>query len=374
VLVKLFLITNLYPKQEDLYRNAFIHRRVVEYQKRGQEVEILVTSAGERRSYLFEGVTVHEGSKEALTSYLNEQTPDKLLIHFLTPSIMDIFEGLEKKPPLLIWVHGFEALGWYRRCFELGSMGLIKFAAYIPYNMRQMWRMHRFVKKYKNESVQFIFVSNWMKTIMETDAKVKVEHSQIIPNVVETEKFPWKQKDGSLRSKILSIRPYHSRKYANDITVATILELSKRPIFSELEFTLYGKGKLFKTLTDPLRGFENVKLHETFLNQEEIAKAHSENGIFLCPTRQDAQGVSMCEAMSSGLVVISSDNTAIPEYVHDGVHGFTAKTVLEMADRIEQLYLEPDTFEKLSLQGSNWISEKCCADVVITEEMNLIRA
>ena len=37
------------------------------------------------------------------------------------------------------------------------------------------------------------------------------------------------------------------------------------------------------------------------------------NGIFICPTRQDAQGVSMCEAMSSGLVPITLYNTAIPE-------------------------------------------------------------
>ena len=61
--------------------------------------------------------------------------------------------------------------------------------------------------------------------------------------------------------------------------------------------------------------FSNVEIKRTFLSQNDISKYHNENGFFICPTRQDAQGVSMCEAMSSGLIPISSNNTAIPEFL-----------------------------------------------------------
>lgn len=323
-------------------------------------------------TYEFEGVTVHEGSPSSLASYINTNKPDKLLVHFLTSPIMNVFKQLQNRYPITIWVHGFEALGWYRRLFEFSNMGPLKFAAYIPYNMRQMLLLRQFVQQNQNQDVKFVYVSRWMKEIMEKDTATTVQNYAIIPNVIPTEQFPFVEKDVELRKKILTIRPFHSRKYANDISVEAILELSKRPVFSELEFTIYGKGKLFKKLTEPLRSFPNVYLHETFLNQSEIAEAHQKHGVFLCPTRQDAQGVSMCEAMSSGLVAISSNNTAIPEYVIDGHTGYTTSSAKEIADRIEFLYDHPDEFSRISEAGSKSIHDTCGSDIVISEELNVI--
>ena len=44
---------------------------------------------------------------------------------------------------------------------------------------------------------------------------------------------------------------------------------------------------------------------------------HKKNGIFMVPTRLDSQGVSRDEAMSSGLVPITNNVAAIPEFVDD---------------------------------------------------------
>ncbi len=53
----------------------------------------------------------------------------------------------------------------------------------------------------------------------------------------------------------------------------------------------------------------------------------SNYGVFLSPTRMDAQGVMMCEVMASGLLTISSDNTAIPEFIVDEQNGILIDNV-----------------------------------------------
>ncbi len=100
--------------------------------------------------------------------------------------------------------------------------------------------------------------------------------------------------------------------------------LSKEPFFEDMEFCFIGKGALFDKTLALLRQFKNVTIRETFLEQSEISALHKEYGIFPCPTRLDAQGVSMCEAMSSGLIPVTSGVTAIPEFVNDEV-GVLAK-------------------------------------------------
>ena len=64
----------------------------------------------------------------------------------------------------------------------------------------------------------------------------------------------------SQRLKILSIRTFASRKYANDISVNVILELSKYAGFKNMEFLICGDGELFEEITQPLRQFSNVEL------------------------------------------------------------------------------------------------------------------
>uniref|UniRef100_UPI0025FA2C66 glycosyltransferase family 4 protein n=1 Tax=Sulfurovum sp. TaxID=1969726 RepID=UPI0025FA2C66 len=86
-------------------------------------------------------------------------------------------------------------------------------------------------------------------------------------------------------------------------------------IFSDLEFRFVGDGVLFDETLSPIKDLENVTIERTFLKQEDIAALHKAYGLFLSPTRMDSQGVSRDEAMSSGLVSLTNNITAIPEFV-----------------------------------------------------------
>lgn len=277
--------------------------------------------------------------------------------------------------PMVIWVHGGEALGWYRRMFKysLSLPSARKLLLDIPTITRSMYRWNRLIA-YANRTrrVNVIFVSQWMKRMLERDSLSNALFSEVIPNPIDTDLFAYAPKAPEHRKRILVLRSFATEKYAGDVVVQAILELSHRDFFHDLEFYVRGWGALFDQLTMPLRQFENVHLYKGFVEQRTIPDIHRDYGVFLCPTRQDAQGVSMCEAMSSGLVPIASDNTAIPEFVTDGQTGFLTRSCREIADRVEFLYRNPDKFQFMSEQAATSVRKIASADYVTAQEIAII--
>jgi glycosyltransferase involved in cell wall biosynthesis len=211
-----------------------------------------------------------------------------------------------------------------------------------------------------------------MRKITETDTLSKIKNYSIIPNPIDTELFSYNEKPVELRKKVLLLRSFDSRKYANDISVEAILLLSKKDFFKEFSFTIIGKGNLFESTLAPITHLSNVTIKKGGVRQVLIPELHREHGIFLCPTRQDAQGVSMCEAMSSGLVPITSNNTAIPEYVEDGKTGILTNSPQEVADAMEDLLLNPDKFQSVSAGAARSMRELCDIETISKKELTLI--
>ncbi|MGH2624787.1 MAG: glycosyltransferase, partial [Sphingobacterium sp.] len=182
------------------------------------------------------------------------------------------------------------------------------------------------------------------------------------------------EKSAEQRKRLLSIRPYASRKYANDLTVKAIVELSKRDFFKELEIALIGDGELFDQITEPVKGFSNVKLERRFLSHKEIAAVHKDYGIFITPTRMDSQGVSRDEAMSSGLVPVTTDVTAIPEFVSNDCGMLVdGEDYMGMASAIESLYRSPERFLELSRNASERVRRQSGIQNTIVKEIEIIK-
>lgn len=367
--MKLIILTTGYPEEGDFYRNGFIHQRVLQYIKNGHECTVLVYNRKkeEFREYIFEGVNVLEGGYSIINSYLNSSNFDRVLVHFINKYIIDLINDIEKDVPIIVWIHGIEALSWKRRLFNLSDITFVK---YILSNIFHLYYLRRFI--ISNTNVKYVFVSNWMKNVMEQDLKIKIKNYKIIPNVINTDLFSYDEKDKDLRKKILIIRNFSSRKYANDISIKALLKLSKKSYFNDLSISIYGKGKYFNKLTKPLQRYKNIEIHEKFLSQKDIALKHKDYGIFLCPTRQDAQGVSMCEAMSSGLVPITSNNTAIPEFASASDGYLTNNSPESIVNSIEELYFNPDIFLTKSKNSSVSINQKCNSNIVIAGELIFI--
>lgn len=368
--MKLLILDENYPHLDNLMGDVFVHVRAKAYRK-NHELKVF-TFFHSPRKLTYEGIEIEMFSdQEKLVEAIKFFNPDKILIHFYQHWMLEKVVKLINIP-VVIWVHGYEALGWYRRLFNYTwySPVLLNYIKKNTYQQYQFRKMIHFANQ--TEQIKFVFVSDWMRRITECDTLRKIKNLSIIPNPIDTELFKFEKKDPELRKKILLLRSFGSNKYANDISVKAILLLSKKPFFSDLKFTIIGQGQLFKSLTKPLRHFENIELLESAIQQRMIPELHSSHGVFLCPTRQDAQGVSMCEAMSSGLVPITSDNTAIPEFVQDLKSGFLTKNAIEVASAIELMYYKPELFQSISQHAASFINHKCSIESIVSKELNII--
>ena len=375
-MAKIVVISGEYPSTEYVYGDVFVHSRVMQIRKYF-DVEVVGYNnyISSLRQYTYEGIPVLITSNiELFYSRLIEAKPDIVIGHFVQHNYLDFILSIKK--PLVIFFHGYEILSWRRRLMNYNSIGSLRYL--LPYaisNCIQRRKLRRFVHlSNQKDSIHFVFVSNWLYNAAKRDLKISFRKHQIIPNGIDTDRFVFEKKHLELRRKILLLRSFKAKNYANDIAIDAILLLSKRAFFDELEFCIQGEGYLYKSLTEKIRHFKNVTFNNAFVENKGIPQIHKSYGIFLCPSRLDTQGVSMCEAMSSGLVPITTCVGGIPEYVEDGVSGFFANDSKGIADKIELLYRNPEVFAKMSINARKYVEDKCKLSVTAERELDLIQS
>lgn len=368
--MKLLVVVPKYPDSHDPYKLGFVHRRVIEYRKiHDCRVAVHGEKVSECGSYTYEGVPVYLVPRREFVEFVRCANPDAVLIHFCGPWVIrNLVRNIPQ--PKVVWVHGAEALSWYRRLFNAEFS--VRFARYVAASTLQIHLLRNLVRDSDDLGVRYVFVSEWMKEMAERDVGIEFPVSSVIPNPIDTKLFRYEPKNADMRRRILVIRPFSSKKYACDIAVQGIIRLSTRECFRDMEIAIYGRGSEFGRLTGKLLRFPNVAIREQLIPQSEIPHIHRDYGVFLCPTRQDSQGVSMCEAMASGLVPVSSMCSAIPEFITDGENGLLTSSPDEIADALEYLYWNPNAFMQMSVKASATIGRMAGADIVIPREIAVI--
>lgn len=367
------LLTNHYPSYEDLYRNGFVHSRVKAYAEQGVQVDVFRLRPDDAISYHeFQNVDVVSGSQQALHKLLESGKYRNVLVHFLSPEMWQVlneFPAIRKT----IWLHGAEIQPWHRRDYNFENEQERNKAIRESALRMAFWR--EMLQPFP-ENLKLVFVSKYFAEEVFEDLGFRIPEDRytIIHNPIDTDLFSYQPKPVEQRKRILSIRPYASRKYANDLSVEAILQLSQKPFFHELEFRLIGDGKLFEEILAPLRGFPNVIIERRFLSQGEIASLHRDYGLFLVPTRMDAQGVSRDEAMASGLIPLTNAVAAIPEFVDEecGILA-PAEDATNMADGIANLVSDPELFSKLSRQAARRVKMQSAKNIIVAKELQLLR-
>ncbi|MBM6387826.1 MAG: glycosyltransferase [Paenibacillus sp.] len=370
------LIADNYPDYKDLYRYGFIHSRMSEYKNVGEVIDMFKFNDRLPREYSeFCGIDVTSGYFEEFNNVVMNGEHDTLLIHFLNETIWNGVKNQLSNKRIIIWVHGSEIQPWWRREYNYTTTQQLEVAKKESEKRLRLWEQVFASALHEDYNIHFIFVSEYFANEVFEDHKVNlpVDKYTIIHNYINTNLFNFEEKDTELRKKILSIRPFASNKYANDLTVKAIQSLSKNPIFKQLEFTIIGKGELFHSTLKPIKKYKNVTLEEKFLTQEEIALLHKQYGVFIVPTRMDSQGVSRDEAMSSGLVPLTNNVTAIPEFVDETCGILVDGEDYEgLAKGIIELYNDPIKFQHLSRKAAERVSFQSGFDATISKEVDLI--
>lgn len=374
--MKYLLVANAYPSETKIYSNAFLHTRVKAYQEQGLDVEVVILSTRVVFDEQFDGVTVKYLDENQLADYVNTHHFETIMFHFMNLKMFEALKMFEREQRIVIWLHGFEAEPWYSRYYNFTETNKTFLTQLERKDTHYEKQKEMFKALYQMDNVTFVFVSRSYKELyVDPYIGVVPERYHIIPNLINTDMFPYYKKDGNARFSICNIRPYTAKNYANDITRDVILALSKKRYFNQLQFHLYGDGKLFKELTAPLKKFNNVHLNQGFVKPSDISLVHQESGIYLGPTRHDSQGVSLCEAMCSGLVPISNDIGAIAEFVEHGKTGFLARrdNVQDMVDYIERLINDEALFLQMSDYAHRSIVNLLNKERIVNKEIEVIQ-
>jgi len=109
----------------------------------------------------------------------------------------------------------------------------------------------------------------------------------------------------------------------------------------DAELVLVGDGPYRSELQ---RDMKNARI-TGFLSGEDLSRAYASSDIFVFPSRIDAYGNVVLEAMSSGLPVILTDGVGTREAVEDGKTGFVVGSKEEFKEKLK-LLIHNETLRK----------------------------
>ena len=365
-----------YPSASNLYECAFAHSRNRRYVESGLSVQVIATTPFRKhqRAYSIDGVPVLLAGVTQLKKLISRKQYKVIVTHFVDGYLYRIFDGYVTNEQLIFICHGPETVYKYlanvtrpyfcreRSQAEIDKIGEDKTEA-----------IERYARK---DNVHWVFVSEWLRDKSESEQGLTFLNQSCINNTIDPRLFPYKEKAPEDRKRILVLRKFdNNRNHSADIMVETLLELSRRPFFGDLQVDIIGDGSHFNELTAPLRSFSNVSITRGFVPNNRISEVYADHGIMLIPSRHDAHAVSMSEAAASGVVVVGSDVTSNPYYM-DNEHNHTlapAEDPKAHADIIERLYNNETEFLEISKRLSARIASLCSIEETSDKEVSLIR-
>ncbi len=168
---------------------------------------------------------------------------------------------------------------------------------------------------------------------------------EVVHMGVDVDTFSFSDKELSSPLQVLSVARATEKKglkYAIEAILNSELDV---------HLTLIGDGKLLPSLRVLVEQHSN-KSRVTFLGPcppERVSSELKETDLFLLPSVQDSMGdkegipVSLMEAMASGVVVLSTLHSGIPELIDDGVSGFLVpeRDALAIQEKMKEIINNP---------------------------------
>jgi colanic acid/amylovoran biosynthesis glycosyltransferase len=76
--------------------------------------------------------------------------------------------------------------------------------------------------------------------------------------------------------------------------------------------------------------------------------------------RKEGTPMAIVDAMATGMAIISTRHSDIPEIVKDGEHGYLAEenSVVSLGDCFEKIFAAPNAIEAFSLNGRRWVEKE----------------
>ncbi len=362
----ILIISPFYPEEKKT-SYAFVHARAKIYQKFGNEVKVYVPF-NKTYMYAIEGIDVHKGPYETYKALLEKFNPDVVAIHSprytMSRNPLKMLDETRMQAPVIMWIHGTGVL--------IGA-----FHNYIPpWEIKQNFKsilggtikitILRFLVR---KASAIIYASEWMRKTAERYLLFKHPYSFVIPNPIDTNIFNYTKKDAHVKNKGISVRRL-GWKYGIDIAIKAFSNLR------ETNLTILGTGPLenyMRNLAHKCRS--KVSFMTTHFDHNKMPDVYARFGYFVAPSRTEAQGVAMCEAMACGLPVIATKVGGIPEFVKNGINGILVPPENPKALRkaIEQILTNEQIYEMLSEKGSDFVRENLSHNEIYKKEFRVFK-
>ena len=369
----ILIICPSYPNDKS-YGGEFIRTRVKQFKAKGLHCCVIATS-GKYKKTIYEKraecdlfFCFHKDALKMIEYY--SQRSINIVTHSPQYYMLPASYGDRWYRSLYVY-HGFESRNSQRLAFnDKLYVRDAKLIENINLNIRKSLMMSKLFKCGSSH----IFVSNFLRKVAEIDASTSIINSHVIPNPINPI-FKYRKRNFDDTRRIIMIRSFSKLNYGTDIAIKAIEKLLES--FPDLDqfITIAGTGILYEEQTSFLRlNYPRICFMNRHLMPEEMSELYSSHHIALCPTRFDTQGVTLCEAMLTGLVCITHAIPAIKEYSDTSSCYMTESTnYMEYCDLIHQAINEKaETLASIGKKASANINSRFSIANTGGLEMDLI--
>lgn len=368
--LEIVIISSRYPSLNNPYNHMFVHARAVEFKNKGLLVSVYIPSS-KNGNYVYENINVKKRPSIKIIKEISKNSIVYLhllnIYPFSKANGWPIYKHLMiNNIPFAMYVHGNEVQKYSSRLFEF-NYKLTDILKWVKKDWFVIPKMKKFVSVTKSRSnVSYVFPSNWMKESLEYNLKLKLNKFTIIPNGIDTNYFQYNN-TAQNKFKILTIRSLSQKVYNIEQTINIMSKLPDNYIL-----VIYGEGSYRKKYEKKIaqNGLENrVKIINKFLEKEQMREVFKDYGMFISTTRMDSQGITMMEAMASGLIVITTNNSSKKEFIINLENGILGSDNDDIIESILKISKSEELYKSLSINGRNSIEN---IDIKITSEKELI--
>ena len=144
-----------------------------------------------------------------------------------------------------------------------------------------------------------------------------------------------------------------------DFVIESLKDLLKKE--KDTYLAIIGDGPEKENLTKLVKelGIEKKVRFTGFIAREDVPKIYKDATIFAFASDTETQGLTVPEAMATGLPVVVAEDPAFDEIIYDGKTGLlTKRTKADFADKVATLLKDPNLREQLGEAGKELVWEK----------------
>ena len=144
-----------------------------------------------------------------------------------------------------------------------------------------------------------------------------------------------------------------------DFVIESLKDLLKKE--KDTYLAIIGDGPEKENLTKLVKelGIEKKVLFTGFIAREDVPKVYKDATIFAFASDTETQGLTVPEAMATGLPVVVAEDPVFDEIIYDGKSGLlTKRTKADFADKVATLLKDPNLRKQLGEAGKELVWKK----------------